>query len=1159
MALAHAYDVVTSEQAFHDTIALLNNADAVALDLEGYDLGRIEQDGRGKIGLIQVCGAFGCKLIDVVALENENVDIMSEGGGLKGFLENPDITKYMYGCPTDCDALHDQYNVRVKNILDLQLLCIVKEKMKKPVNSLKSLAAFLKENKVSTDTKDPISERMKTSGSAFWVERPLPDDCLAYAAADVKTLWDLKRIIGSYKVKLGKASEKYSQTRIDVKKNSVVNGPYVQHGYLPLGVCSPPVKGTEEFEECTFCTRRVHVAFLSSNKCFVCKEIDRNTAPSQHTRVIKDETRDFNTKESRKVLERITCLPEDATIEELLGSNSVSGARPLDFLREKMNGERIKISDERLENTNLSPEEKEKARRSRTVLDEKWYVYQQGVNEVAAVQKKLKGNMLKVFTFEKLDNLIKPPQDKNGFKDDHKLFRIIEDWNPTMLKSRAKPLDEKHDCSSFDKFCKMHLRPIVTNFKQSLQDGLQNQNTQSFQACRVPEVDVPEKFKGKVVMKGTLPVLDYSFTNAVVLLAAGEKHVRDDNEYLAIARVLDTSLSKQTVEPVMFTVSFCGTAPTRCDLQRFRENVTVTALESLTTHMRSYGACYSGCAPAFASEFSYNLDQQDTSEESDWDDAASERGMIEDSSSGSSSDFGFNWFGGGTVIDEREKPPPTRSACPVLPSPHEANTKGLDKSQKAAVDNYLTSTSKVHIIEGPPGTGKTKTLTGIVLNTPRSKDHKILVTAPSNAAVQVIAKALLREGINDFMLNGVADAVPDELKAHSPDVASRDAIAWCRKAWKSIEAKRIVPVNDKKSMLDLSKLLEELYEEYCKQRKVVLEITHCSAESLPLPKPLSSGTSFECVKHFRENLYGCMCRLISVDFGQALDEAPIVMSTLVSAGRPGIMRLEKTVRLMLVDEAAQALEQDLMIPFRLLPASLMLVGDVKQLGGIGSQEFTEKGYCESTMERLLKKGVASSKLSTQYRMHPDIQQFPRDCFYKGYTLEADKSVLKRGLLKGLPPVSFHDLPTEEGKLKPESKSFVNHGELQMVMGMLCHLVPKLRHTKKTVGVITFYKDQATLIREHCLKSGLSDVRVNTVDSFQGGEHDVILLSFVRSNENHDVGFLDDARRLNVALTRAKQAMVAVGNLNTLQNSRSPSLCSFAEDVIKRNLVLHHTQ
>ncbi|XP_033510211.1 probable helicase MAGATAMA 3 [Nicotiana tomentosiformis] len=277
------------------------------------------------------------------------------------------------------------------------------------------------------------------------------------------------------------------------------------------------------------------------------------------------------------------------------------------------------------------------------------------------------------------------------------------------------------------------------------------------------------------------------------------------------------------------------------------------------------------------------------------------------------------------------------------------------------------------------------------------------------------------------------------------------------------------------------------------------------------------------------------------------NEAEIVFTTVSSSGRKLFSRLTHGFDMVVIDEAAQASEVAVLPPLSLGAARCVLVGDPQQLPAtVISKAAGTLMYSRSLFERFQQAGCPTMLLSVQYRMHPQIRDFPSRYFYQGRLTDSesvanlpDESYYKDPLLK---PYIFYDITHGRESHRGGSVSYQNTHEAQFCLRIYEHLQKTCKSVgvgKVTVGIITPYKLQLKCLQREfadVLNSEEGkDIYINTVDAFQGQERDVIIMSCVRAS-NHGVGFVADIRRMNVALTRARRALWVMGNANALVKS-----------------------
>ncbi|EKC98873.1 hypothetical protein A1Q2_06844 [Trichosporon asahii var. asahii CBS 8904] len=430
---------------------------------------------------------------------------------------------------------------------------------------------------------------------------------------------------------------------------------------------------------------------------------------------------------------------------------------------------------------------------------------------------------------------------------------------------------------------------------------------------------------------------------------------------------------------------------------------------------------------------------------------------------------------------------PKRFTAPGLPE--------LNHSQMAAVKAVLQK--PLSLIQGPPGTGKTVTSASIVYHLSKMNPGQVLVCAPSNVAVDHLAEKIHMTGLKVVRLTAksreAVDSPVSYLTLHE-QVAKNDT---------------------RRELQKLIQLRNELGE-------------------------LSQSD---------ERKYKSLVRACEKDI---LNAADVICTTCVGAGDPRLAKFK--FRTVLVDEATQAAEPEAMIPLVMGCKQAVLVGDHQQLGPvIMNKKAARAGLSQSLFERLVILGNRPIRLQVQYRMHPCLSEFPSNMFYEG-TLQNGVTAPER-LRKNVDfpwpvadtPMMFHqNTGTEE--ISSSGTSFVNRTEAANVEKMVTKFF-KSGVLPSQIGVITPYEGQRSFIVSYmqlhgALKKDLyKEVEVASVDAFQGREKDYIILSCVRSNEHQGIGFLNDPRRLNVALTRAKYGVVILGNPKVLSK---PSMMQFSK-------------
>ena len=434
----------------------------------------------------------------------------------------------------------------------------------------------------------------------------------------------------------------------------------------------------------------------------------------------------------------------------------------------------------------------------------------------------------------------------------------------------------------------------------------------------------------------------------------------------------------------------------------------------------------------------------------------------------------------------------------------------LNATQEQAVNEVLRA-KDVAIVHGPPGTGKTTTLVEAIRET-LMRESQVLVCAQSNMAVDWISEKLVDRGINVLRI-GNPTRVNDKMLSFTYE-------------------RRFEGHPDYPQLWALRKAIRDLRS----HRKRGDEKYHQRLESLK-----SRATELEI--RINNELFG---------------EARVIASTLVgSANR--LLDGQKFGTLF-IDEAAQALEAACWIPLRRV-SRVVLAGDHCQLPPtVKSIAALKAGLGKTLMERIVETHPeAVTLLKIQYRMNDDIMRFSSNYFYNGQ-VESAPEVRFRGILDLDTPMEWIDTAefaeSPEIPENPESPALsfkeefvgesygrINKNEAQLTLYVLQHYFERISKQRLLderidVGIISPYRAQVQYLRRLLMKREFfkpfrRQISVNTVDGFQGQERDVIVISLVRSNDEGQIGFLRDLRRMNVAITRARMKVIILGDRQTL--------------------------
>lgn len=423
----------------------------------------------------------------------------------------------------------------------------------------------------------------------------------------------------------------------------------------------------------------------------------------------------------------------------------------------------------------------------------------------------------------------------------------------------------------------------------------------------------------------------------------------------------------------------------------------------------------------------------------------------------------------------------------------------LNPTQERAVNEVLWA-KDVAVVHGPPGTGKTTTLVEAI-NETLMKESQVLVCAQSNMALDWISEQLVDRGINVLRI-GNPTRVNDKMLGFTYE-------------------RRFESHPDYPQLWAIRKAIRELKS----HRKRGDERFHQKFEHLK-----ARATELEI--RINSNLF---------------DEARVVASTLVGSANRVLEGMKFGT--LFIDEAAQALEAACWIPMRRV-TRVVLAGDHCQLPPmVKSIAALKAGLGKSLMERIVEhKPDVVTLLKIQYRMNEKIMKFSSDWFYHG-EVESAPQTRNRGILDLDEPIEWRDskVDDEEGdsgeSFVGESFGRINKAEAQLTLNTLEDYFKKIGKQRILdehidVGVISPYRAQVQYLRRlirkrESFKPYRHSISVNTVDGFQGQERDIILISLVRSNDQGQIGFLNDLRRMNVAITRARMKLIILGDKATL--------------------------
>lgn len=421
----------------------------------------------------------------------------------------------------------------------------------------------------------------------------------------------------------------------------------------------------------------------------------------------------------------------------------------------------------------------------------------------------------------------------------------------------------------------------------------------------------------------------------------------------------------------------------------------------------------------------------------------------------------------------------------------------LNATQEEAVNKVLHA-KDVAIVHGPPGTGKTTTLVEAIYET-LHRENQVLVCAQSNMAVDWISEKLVDRGVSVLRI-GNPSRVNDKMLSFTYE-------------------RRFESHPDYPQLWSIRKTVRELYQ---RMRK--------SSDRDSIRTKINSLKDRATELEIRIN-------------DALFSEARVISCTLVgSANR--LLEGQKFGTLF-IDEAAQALEAACWIPVRKADR-VILAGDHCQLPPtVKNPQALREGLGDTLMQSIVKnKPETVSLLAVQYRMNDEIMHFPSEWFYHGL-LRSAPEVRYRSILDFDTPIEW--INTEgmdcNEEFVGENYGRINKAEAELSISQLKAYITKIGRERFLderidVGLISPYKAQVQYLRQLLRKDSSFKpyrpaITINTVDGFQGQERDIILISLVRANEEGQIGFLNDLRRMNVAMTRARMKLIILGDASTL--------------------------
>ena len=457
----------------------------------------------------------------------------------------------------------------------------------------------------------------------------------------------------------------------------------------------------------------------------------------------------------------------------------------------------------------------------------------------------------------------------------------------------------------------------------------------------------------------------------------------------------------------------------------------------------------------------------------------------------------------------------------------------LNSTQQEAVEKALGS--EVFLIHGPPGTGKTSTLIELILQEVQ-RGNKVLATADSNTAVDNMLQRLAKHDLSLVRIGHPARILYEleEFSIYAKYEKSLEAEA-IKKGWEEIGV--LVKMRDQHSKPTQARArgmshdrITTLAARGKSMRGVSVATLQSMAKWIKMDRKIESAV--QNLRSQEERIYQ-----------KIIQEADVVLST--NGMIMSDMLKNNHFDVAIIDEGSQQVIPSTLIPI-MHAKRFIIAGDHKQLPPtvVSDSKELKKSLFEELIEKYQQH---SSMLRVQYRMHQKIMEFSNQEFYEG-KLIADESVKNHTIkdlglnepkhckeILGETPIVFVDTKGTEAaeRLPDRSTSYENETEATIVQALVEELLA-MGAVPEQIGIITPYAAQVKLLKKF-INSDERVVEIKSVDGFQGREKEIILMSFVRSNDRGEIGFLQDLRRLNVAITRAKRKLICIGDSATLSS------------------------
>jgi len=477
----------------------------------------------------------------------------------------------------------------------------------------------------------------------------------------------------------------------------------------------------------------------------------------------------------------------------------------------------------------------------------------------------------------------------------------------------------------------------------------------------------------------------------------------------------------------------------------------------------------------------------------------------------------------------------------------------IEKANKMKKNDVL-------LIQGPPGTGKTHTILGLTSLFMLKKNVKILICTQSNTAIDEICQRLINKGLYDENLNKINT---NFIRFGYSERKDKEKKYLDTKKGKLLEKKSLEYLVN----LKYKNILEENNQ---KKEDIIKKINTLSVDKE------KNKNQIKTLENERQLILKTLNddRLRKQNYENILLlNSPILCTTLNNSGNEKFKKINIKFDYLIIDEACQCVEPSCLIPLSYEIKYLILVGDHKQLPAtVFYQNANSILYNRSLFERLIDNHIPVNMLTIQYRMQTNIRKFISSTFYDNKLIDStDNEYIKKinneifyhsiDINKNF---TFFDLKFSEENYDGKLKSYYNEDEINFTNEFILKINNRLKQVgyninekKYNYAIITPYQAQVKRFKEK-FKINNIEIAINTVDSFQGQERDIVLFSSVRSSKKNNslndnqgggesIGFLKDFRRMNVALSRAKLGCFIIGNSQRLiSNSYWEKLINFCK-------------